>query len=82
MVPKLESSAVSVLLVAITLIFSWWIADKAQSHLPKPKTNNGSSGIEGKISGLALFDIFILQNGDAIFYTSKFILIYNRIYCR
>ena len=59
MVPKLESSAVSVLLVAITLIFSWWIADKAHSHLPKPKTNNGSSGIEGKISGLAIFDILI-----------------------
>ena len=81
MVPKLENSTVSVLLVAITLILSWWIADKAHSHLPK--ANNGSSGIEGKNTALSPFCFFDLsQIIDAIFYTSTVILIYNRIRCQ
>lgn len=81
MVPKLENSTVSVLLVAITLILSWWIADKAHSHLPK--ANHGSSGIEGKNTALSPFCYFdFIQILDAIFYTSKVILIYNRICCQ
>ena len=75
MAPKLQNSGLSVLLLAITLILSWWIAEKAHSHLPK-----ANNGIEGKISGLAPFDIF--KNVDAIFYTSEVILIYNRICCQ
>ena len=54
MAPKLQNSGLSVLLLAITLILSWWIAEKAHSHLPK-----ANNGIEGKISGLAPFDILI-----------------------
>ena len=79
MAPKLQNSGLSVLLLAITLILSWWIAEKAHSHLPK-----ANNGIEGKISGLAPFDILIgfIQNVDAIFYTSEVILIYNRICCQ
>ena len=54
MAPKLQNSGLTVLLLAITLILSWWIAKKAHSHLPK-----ANNGIEGKISGLAPLDILI-----------------------